>query len=148
MPAIQFFTESVIYSLPQKTKIRNWIKTSIEKEGYKLQELNFIFCSDDYLLSINQQYLNHDTYTDIITFDNSEIDKLIISDIFISIDRIKENAQTFNTTLFNELCRILIHGVLHLLGYKDKSKAAKALMTAKEDEYLAIRPAFGINHVN
>jgi len=144
MPAIQFFTESVSYNLPQKTKIRNWIKATIEKESYQLQELNFIFCSDDYLLGINQQYLNHDTYTDIITFDNSEEEKQIIGDIFISIDRIKENAKTFNTSTFDEVCRIMIHGTLHLLGYKDKGKAAKTLMTQKEDEYLSLRVAFGM----
>ncbi|TDG37436.1 rRNA maturation RNase YbeY [Pedobacter changchengzhani] len=138
MPAISFFTESVKYNLPQKLKVKKWLKMAIEKEGFKLGELNFIFCSDEYLLGINQQYLNHDTYTDIITFDNSEVEKLIVSDIFISIERVKENAQTFKTNNFDEVCRIIIHGVLHLLGYKDKGKAAKTLMTAKEDEYLAL----------
>lgn len=144
MPAISFFTESISYSLPQKLKIKKWVKATIEKEGYQLQELNFIFCSDEYLLSINQQYLNHDTYTDIITFDNSEEEKLIISDIFISIERVKENAKTYKTSTFNEVCRIMIHGTLHLLGYKDKGKAAKTLMTQKEDEYLAYRSEFGL----
>lgn len=139
MPQITFFTESVTYNLKHKTKVRNWIKATIEKEGYALQELNFIFCSDDYLLSINQQYLNHDTYTDIITFDNSDEQGQIVSDIFISIDRIKENAKEYKKTTFDELCRIMIHGTLHLLGYKDKSKADKTLMTQKEDEYLALR---------
>ena len=138
MPAISFFTESIKYNLPQKLKVKKWLKTSIEKEGFKLGELNFIFCSDEYLLSINQQYLNHDTYTDIITFDNSDVEKLIVSDIFISIDRVNENASKFKTTPFNEVCRIMIHGTLHLLGYKDKGKEAKTLMTAKEDEYLML----------
>ena len=138
MPTISFFTESVKYNLPQKLKVKKWLKMAIEKEGFKLGELNFIFCSDEYLLSINQQYLNHDTYTDIITFDNSEVDKLIVSDIFISIDRVNENASKFKTTPFNEVCRIMIHGTLHLLGYKDKGKEAKTLMTAKEDEYLML----------
>ncbi|WP_131538235.1 rRNA maturation RNase YbeY [Pedobacter nototheniae] len=142
MPAIQFFSEEISYNLPQKIKIRKWLKASIEKEGYKLQELNFIFCSDEYLLGINQQYLNHDTYTDIITFDNSEKEKHIVSDIFISIDRVNENAATFKTTPFDEVCRIMIHGTLHLLGYKDKGKPAKTLMTQKEDEYLALRTEF------
>jgi len=144
MPAIQFFTESVSYTLPQKNKIKKWLKSAIEKEGYGLHELTFIFCSDDYLLGINQQYLNHDTYTDIITFDNSEVDKQIVSDIFISIDRVKENAKIFKTTAFDEVCRIMIHGTLHLLGYKDKGKAAKTLMTQKEDEYLAYRTEAGM----
>jgi len=144
MAAISFFTESISYNLPQKLKVKKWIKATIEKEGFKLGELNFIFCSDEYLLTINQQYLNHDTYTDIITFDNSEEEKLIVSDIFISIERVKENAKTFKTTDFDEVCRIMIHGTLHLLGYKDKGKAAKTLMTQKEDEYLAFRAETGL----
>jgi len=139
MAAISFFTESVNYNLPQKLKVKKWIKSTIEKEGYQLKELNFIFCSDEYLLSINQQYLNHDTYTDIITFDNSDQEKQIVSDIFISIERVKENAITYKTNEFDEVCRIMIHGTLHLLGYKDKGKTAKTLMTAKEDEYLSYR---------
>lgn len=144
MPAISFFTESISYNLPQKLKVKKWIKASIEKEGFKLHELNFIFCSDEYLLGINQQYLNHDTYTDIITFDNSEVEKQIISDIFISIERVEENAKTFKTAPFDEVCRIMIHGTLHLLGYKDKGKAAKALMTQKEDEHLGYRSDAGL----
>ncbi|WP_421941820.1 rRNA maturation RNase YbeY [Pedobacter sp.] len=144
MAAISFFTESISYNLPQKLKVKKWIKATIEKEGFKLGELNFIFCSDEYLLTINQQYLNHDTYTDIITFDNSEEEKLIVSDIFISIERVKENAKTFKTSDFDEVCRIMIHGTLHLLGYKDKGKAAKTLMTQKEDEYLAFRAETGL----
>jgi len=144
MPAISFFTESVNYNLPQKLKVKKWIKATIEKEGFELRELNFIFCSDEYLLGINQQYLNHDTYTDIITFDNSDEEKQIVSDIFISIERVKENAKTFKTNDFDELCRIMIHGTLHLLGYKDKGKAAKTLMTQKEDEYLSYRTESGL----
>ncbi|UKT63565.1 rRNA maturation RNase YbeY [Pedobacter mucosus] len=142
MPAISFFNESVNYNLPQKLKVKKWIKAAIEKEGFTLQELNFIFCSDEYLLGINQQYLNHDTFTDIITFDNSEEEKQIVSDIFISIERIKENAMTFKTAEFDEVCRVMIHGTLHLLGYKDKGKVAKTLMTQKEDEYLNYRSEF------
>ncbi|MFC3561332.1 rRNA maturation RNase YbeY [Pedobacter jamesrossensis] len=144
MPAISFFTESISYNLPQKLKVKKWIKATIEREGFNLQELNFIFCSDEYLLGINQQYLNHDTYTDIITFDNSEEEKQIVSDIFISIERVKENARTFKTEPFDEVCRIMIHGTLHLLGYKDKGKAAKTLMTQKEDEYLGYRSEAGL----
>lgn len=145
MPTINFFSESINYNLKQKIKLKKWIKTTIEKEGYKLQELNFIFCDDEYLLNINQQYLNHDTYTDIITFDNSDEEGIIISDIFISIERVKENAKTFNKSDFDEVCRIMIHGTLHLLGYKDKGKEAKTLMTQKEDEYLLLRNQFDLN---
>ena len=135
-PAIHYFTEDISFTLKHKTIIRNWLKETITAEGYQLQELNFIFCSDEYLLGINQQYLDHDTYTDVITFDNSEELKTIVADIFISIDRIRENAAEFSKDFQNELCRVMVHGTLHLLGYTDKSKADKAGMTAKEDHYL------------
>ena len=137
MPAISFFTEDIKFTLKHKTIIRAWIKDTIIAEGYKLSELNFILCSDEYLLRINQDYLQHDDYTDVITFDNSEELKMIVGDIFISIDRIKENAANFATNTLAELCRVIIHGTLHLLGYEDKTKAAKTLMTSKEDKYLA-----------
>lgn len=136
---VHFFSEDLVFTLKQKTHVRNWIKFTITAEGYKLAELNFIFCSDPYLLTINQQYLNHDTFTDIITFDNSEVEKEITGDIFISIDRIRENAIKFKVPFEDELHRVIIHGTLHLLGYPDKTKAAKAIMTQKEDEYLAKR---------
>ena len=136
MPAINFFEEDIAYTLKQKTAVRNWVTETIQAEGFKLKELNYIFCSDSYLLQINQQYLDHDTYTDIVTFDNSDIAKTIIGDIFISIDRIRENAAKFGVTEANELHRVIIHGALHLLGYKDKSPADKKKMTLKEDFYL------------
>jgi len=139
MPKINFFTEDINYTLKQKTKIRSWITATIAEEGYQLSELNFILCSDAYLLRINQDYLQHDDYTDVITFDNSEELKTIVGDIFISVDRIKENAQQFGSDSLTELCRVMIHGTLHLLGYKDKTKAAKTQMTAKEDYYLTKR---------
>jgi probable rRNA maturation factor len=135
-PAIHFFTEEISYSLKKKTLLKTWIKSVIETEGYQLRELNFILCSDEYLLRINQDYLNHDTYTDVITFDNSEELKTIVGDIFISVERINENAITLKVPPFEELCRVMIHGTLHLLGYLDKGKAAKTLMTSKEDQYL------------
>jgi rRNA maturation RNase YbeY len=136
---INFFNEDVAYTLKQKIVVRHWINTTIIQEGYQLKELNFIFCSDTYLLNINQQYLRHNTFTDIVTFDNSDEPKKILGDVFISTDRIKENAQTFNVTEADETHRVIIHGTLHLLGYKDKSKADKALMTQKEDHYLSVR---------
>lgn len=135
---INFFSEDVKYTLKNKLQIRSWINDTILAEGYALEELNFILCSDEYLLAINQQYLNHDTYTDVITFDNSETLKTIVGDIFISIERIQENAKQFKGTIQQELCRVMVHGTLHLLGYKDKGKAAKTLMTQKEDQYLAL----------
>ncbi len=136
MPTLSFFTEDAQYLLKHKRKIKSWIIDTIIAEGYKLSELNFILCSDEYLLRINQDYLQHDDYTDVITFDNSEALKMVIGDIFISIDRIKENASTFSSPILMELCRVMVHGVLHLLGYKDKSKKDKELMTSKEDFYL------------
>jgi probable rRNA maturation factor len=137
MSKINFFTEDLHYSLKGKTAIRKWITETILTEGYHLEELNFILCSDEYLLRINRDFLQHDYYTDVITFDNAEVPKMILGDIFISLERIKENANSFGSTTFAELCRVMIHGTLHLLGYKDKSKAAKKLMTSKEDFYLA-----------
>jgi rRNA maturation RNase YbeY len=138
-PAVNFFNEDVTYTLKNKTIIRAWILSAITAEGYFLEELNFIFCSDEYLWRMNQQFLDHDTYTDVITFDNSERLKTINGDIFISIDRVKENAAEINVPAATELCRVMIHGTLHLLGYKDKTKAAKTQMTAREDHYLSMR---------
>jgi len=138
--AINFFSEEITFTLKHKTIIRNWLHDTILAEGFELDELNFIFCADEYLLGINQQYLNHDTYTDVITFDNSEAAKMIAGDIFISVDRIRENAKAFKHVFINELCRVMVHGTLHLLGYPDKTKAAKKLMTDKEDHYLARLP--------
>lgn len=139
MPIINFFQEETNYLLKQKNKVKQWVKETITAEGHKLNELNYILCSDAYLLSINQQYLNHDTYTDIITFDNSETEGVITGDIFISAERITENALKFNVDKATEMHRVIIHGALHLLGYKDKSPADKKRMTEKEDFYLAKR---------
>ena len=136
MPVVRFFEEDITYKLKHKTALKNWIRETISTEGYSLKELHYIFCSDQYLLRVNRQYLDHDTYTDIITFDNSEVEKLIVGDIFISIDRIRENAAKFNVTEADELHRVIIHGALHLLGYKDKNPADKIKMTARENLYL------------
>jgi len=139
MPAIQFFEEDITFKLKNKTQVRQWIGNTIVAEGFKLKELNYIFCSDAYLLQINQQYLDHDTYTDIVTFDNAEDKGIIIGDIFISIERIRENAAKFSVSESDELHRVIIHGALHLLGYKDKMPADKKKMTQKEDLYLNMR---------
>lgn len=136
--SIHFFSEDIAFTLKNKTAVRSWITKTISLEKKKLKELSLIFCSDEYLLAVNRQYLQHDTYTDIITFDYSESDT-IAGDIFISIERIKENAARLQLSETDELHRVIIHGVLHLLGYKDKSPAEKSLMTAKEDHYLAQR---------
>jgi len=139
MPAIQFFEEDISFKLKNKTLVRQWVTDTLVAEGFKLEELNYIFCSDVYLLQINQQYLDHDTYTDIVTFDNSEVEGVIVGDIFISIERIRENALKFEQTETDELHRVIIHGALHLSGYTDKSPADKKKMTQKEDFYLSKR---------
>ena len=139
MPVVRFFEEDITYKLKHKTALKSWISETINTEGYLLKELNYIFCSDQYLLQVNKQYLDHDTYTDIITFDNSEVEKFIVGDIFISIERIRENAAKFNVTETDELHRVIIHGALHLLGYTDKNVADKKKMSSKEDFYLNLR---------
>lgn len=137
---ISFFSEDTDYVLKEKAKVREWVHTAIIAEGFKrVSDLNFIFCSDEYLLDINKQYLNHDTYTDIVTFDSSEEENVIAGDIFISADRILENAAKFKVSNRDEVHRVIIHGVMHLCGYLDKKKEEKVLMTAKENEYLAKR---------
>jgi probable rRNA maturation factor len=137
---ISFFSEDIDFTVKEKQKIREWIGTTVKDERFeRIAELNFIFCSDDYLLEINKQYLNHDTYTDIVTFDSSEDEEVIAGDIFISVDRIRENAKKFAVTERDELHRVIIHGVLHLCGYYDKKKEDKELMTKKENDYLGKR---------
>lgn len=137
---ISFFSEDIDFVLKDKAKVRNWIGDTIKAEGFKrIGELTFVFCSDEYLLEINKQYLNHDTYTDIVTFDSSEEEDVISGDIFISIERIRENAAKFAVTERDELHRVIIHGVLHLCGYYDKNKKDKELMTSKENQYLEKR---------
>lgn len=131
--AIHFFSEDTKFELSQKLKRKNWLKKIAETEGFKIQELNYIFCSDEYLYQINVDYLDHDDYTDIITFDNSEEEKEIEGDIFISIDRVKENAVKHQQTEERELSRVISHGIFHLVGYKDKSDSEAKQMRAKEE---------------
>ena len=137
---IRFFTEDCSVVLKNKAQLRDWFINTAKAESNSIKELNYVFCSDAYLLEMNQLYLKHDTYTDIITFDNSETDMKVLGDIFISIDRIRENAKNFGVTETDELHRVMIHGLLHLLGYGDKSKTEKAKMTEKENYYLWLRP--------
>jgi len=140
MSTINFFAEETDFKPKEKQKIRQWVLDTTKSEGFKkITELNFTFCSDAYLLEINKQYLQHDTFTDIVTFDSSEDDDIIAGDIFISIDRIQENASKFKVAERDELHRVIIHGVLHLCGYPDKKPEDKKLMTSKEDEYLGKR---------
>lgn len=135
--SVQYFSEDVPFPKLKKRKTSNWIKEAIISEGKKPGVISFIFCSDDYLLEVNKKYLNHDYFTDIITFDYVE-NNTVNGDIFISVDRVGENAIEFSKTIDDELHRILIHGILHLLGYKDKKKLDKKLMTEKEDYFLKV----------
>ena len=133
---ITYHFEDVEFEFLNKPILNSWLKSSVSSKEKKLGFLNFIFCTDNYLHKMNVDYLNHDTLTDVITF--SYADDRIEGDIFISIDRIKENATDLNISFDNELHRVMIHGVLHLLGFKDKTKEDKDLMTKNENENLAI----------
>jgi probable rRNA maturation factor len=136
---IRFFSEEVNFELKNKVALRNWIAEAASNEGYSIKSINYIFCNDDYLHKINVEYLDHDTLTDIITFDNSEDPGRIESDIFISIDTVASNANDLNITFEIELHRVIIHGLLHLCGYKDKSPQDAILMREKENHYLSLQ---------
>lgn len=133
---IHYFSENN-FILKNKRKRKKWINNTIINENTKLGNINYIFCSDEQLLKINIEYLNHDFYTDIITFDYREND-IISGDIFISIDRIKENSNINKSNFEEELNRVLVHGILHIIGYKDKSIEDSKLMREKENYYLNI----------
>lgn len=133
--AISFSNDNIVFNLKWKSELKNWIKSVAEKEKRILGNLNYIFTSDESLLKINIEYLNHNTYTDIITFNYNE-NKKVNGDIFISVDRVKENAEKFEASFEEELHRVMIHGVLHLCGYKDKTKADSDLMRKKENASL------------
>lgn len=134
--AIQFSFQTN-YPLKSRTKIKQWIKQVIEAKGKKTGNITYIFCDDEYLLEVNKQYLQHDYYTDVITFDYVEND-LISGDIFISTDRVRENALAFGSSETEELHRVIIHGALHLLGLKDKSEKEAFQMRQAENEALKL----------
>ena len=134
---IRFFHEEVDYSVQTPSKLKAWIKAASKKEGFRVGNINYILCSDSYLLQMNIQYLKHKTLTDIITFDYSDDDQ-VSGDIFISIERVADNAKKYSVSPDTELKRVMIHGVLHLMGYSDKSKTKKAEMRKKENEYLSL----------
>ena len=126
------------FVLDDDTNTSKWLSTCISNESYKEGELNYIFCNDEYLLEKNIKYLKHNELTDIISFDYT-MGSLISGDIFISTERVLENSNKFNVTFIDELHRVMIHGVLHFCGYKDKSVKDRALMRSKEDYYLSLR---------
>ncbi|MFO8146760.1 MAG: rRNA maturation RNase YbeY [Bacteroidota bacterium] len=133
---INFYSENE-FQFEQEESYESWIQRVIESEGKKLEEISYIFCDDYYLLDINIKYLDHDTYTDIISFDYS-VGNILQGDIYISTERVEENAREFNVSFEEELRRVIIHGVLHLCGYKDKSDEESTLMRLKEEEKLKL----------
>ena len=135
--AIYFSSENIKFDLRGKLKVKRWITDLVKAQNKKVGDISYLFCDDAYLIEVNRTYLDHDTYTDIITFDYVEGDT-ISGDILISVERVKENAQLFNTTFDQELHRVIIHGVLHLLGQGDKTEAEAAQMRKKEEAALAL----------
>ena len=136
---IYFFCEDITFNPPPLRSTRNWLQEVANSENKNIGSLNYIFCSDAYLLKINRDYLNHDTLTDIITFDNSETVDELEGDIYISVDRVQENAEKFKVPFSKELHRVMVHGLLHLLGYNDKTLHQKRMMRKKESSYLSLR---------
>lgn len=135
---VNFYTQDCDFNFRQKTLTRKWLKLAAESEIKKLGDISVVFCSDNYILEVNQKYLSHDYYTDIITFDYCEGDTLS-GDLIISIDSVRENAVEYKTTFEDELNRVIIHGLLHLVGYDDHTEEDIAEMRKKENYYLSIR---------
>ena len=136
--AIKFFFTDVSITLNDRNKLKQFLKQLFNDQQARLQSLTYIFCSDQYLLGINKEFLQHDDYTDIITFTLSEPSMAIVGEIYISIDRIKDNAHIHSVSIKEELHRVIFHGALHLCGYKDKNALDKQKMTAGEDKYLTL----------
>lgn len=135
--AIRFTVQDIDFELPEDGKVKKWLSEVILRRGECVGNISYLFCGDEYLLGVNQQYLNHDTYTDIITFDYVAAD-LISGDILISVERVGENARLFGVSFEQELHRVIVHGVLHLLGQGDKSDAEATEMRRQEEEALAL----------
>ena len=140
IPEINFFNEDIDFTLRDKRKSRSWIIQSIQDEDKIPGMINFVFCSDKYLHELNIKYLEKNTYTDIITFDMTDNEDVITGDVYISIERARDNARKYKQPYLQEIRRLMIHGVLHLIGYKDKEQNDKKLMTEKEDYYLPLHP--------
>jgi len=132
-----FFTDKNV-TLTDRTRLKNFIASIFKRENRSVFSLTYVFCSDEYLLDINKQFLQHDYYTDIITFDLSATKDVIEGEVYISIDRVRDNANQLSTSIKNELHRVIFHGVLHLCGYKDKKPADERIMRAAEDKYLKL----------
>lgn len=133
--AINFFSEKIAFKPKQSLKLKAWIKSVANEEGYQVGTLNYVFCDDDYIIETNRQYLQHDYYTDIITFDYTEKNE-ISGDLVVSLDTVRSNAEKLGVDFNGELCRVIIHGILHLCGYKDKTDEEEKKMRALEDHHL------------
>ena len=136
---IHFFYENTTFELDEQSSYMEWFKVILTNFQKDLLGLNIVFCSDEYLLDINQKYLQHDYFTDVITFDHSENEKEIEGDVYISIDRVRENAAENKVPFENELSRVMAHGLLHLIGFQDKTPEQKASMREKEDACLSLQ---------
>ncbi|WP_066829890.1 rRNA maturation RNase YbeY [Rufibacter ruber] len=136
---IEFFAEDVEFEVKNEQRVKEWLFEIIENYSFELESLNYIFCSDEYLHQMNVEYLDHDTLTDVITFDNSDVEGVIEGDVFISIDRIVDNAASFHISPEEELHRVMVHGLLHLLGFEDKGEENQIIMRSKEDACLQLR---------
>ncbi|ACU58244.1 rRNA maturation RNase YbeY [Chitinophaga pinensis] len=134
--AINFTAHEVKVNLKNKTKLKAFIKDLFVQEGQRMKSMQYVFCSDEYLLEINQQFLQHDTLTDIVTFEMGEDPDVTEGEIYISVDRVRENAEKFKVTEEQELHRVIFHGALHLCGYKDKTKDQSAKMRQMENQCL------------
>ena len=134
--AISFFKADAGVTLANRAALKSFIEKRVHKEGFTIESLTYVFCSDKYLLKINKDFLAHNYYTDIISFDLSEVPGQLIGEVYISIDRVKDNAKTHGTSLKEELHRVIFHGILHLCGYNDKTPVQKSKMTQKENHYL------------
>lgn len=133
---INFFNENLIYVIRKKKKLRNWLSNVVKIEGKVAGDLNFILCDDDFLSGLNYKYLKHKTLTDILTFSFEDESGILFGDIFISLPRVRENALKFDQKIEDELHRVMVHGILHLIGYKDMSRYDKLEMKSKENCYL------------
>ncbi|MCL4113825.1 UNVERIFIED_CONTAM: hypothetical protein GTU68_037550 [Idotea baltica] len=140
MDEIHFHSEDIPFELANPTKVADWISAVVVEHGYSIAEVSYIFCNDDYLLQVNQEHLDHDYFTDIITFPLHEAGSTaLISDMFISIDRVKDNASSIKAPFLDELHRVMIHGILHQIGFDDKTEELKSQMRVAEDAALMNR---------
>ena len=135
---IRFFNQEIDFKLKNPRKLKSWIDFSARLEKRNVVDINYIFCSDNYLLKLNQSFLGHNTFTDIITFDNSEGVESLSGEIYISIERVRENSLKYESPFEEEINRVMIHGILHLCGYKDKKPSEVSLMRKKESIYLSL----------